>query len=81
MKLKTGNPDFTYEISCDQMCGKGHFTMRGVIIVETMEEYKKWLAEQKPEYFTVFPDKAPAIITTDSTAVKQTAQVLLPGKK
>ena len=80
MKLKTGNPNFTYEISCDQMCGAGHFTMRGVIIVETMEEYKKWLAEQKPEYYTVYPEKAPKIIAPDSTAPKQTA-ALLPGKK
>ncbi len=78
MKKKTGNPDFTYEIACDQLCGANHFAMRGVIIVETMEEYKKWLAEQKPEYFTVFPDKAPKINTVDS-AVK-TAQVL-PEKK
>ena len=78
MKKKTGNPDFTYEIACDQLCGANHFALRGVIIVETMEEYKKWLAEQKPEYFTVFPDKAPKINTVDS-AVK-TAQVL-PEKK
>ena len=78
MKKKTGNPDFTYEIACDQLCGANHFAMRGVIIVETMEEYKKWLAEQKPEYFTVFPDKAPKINIVDS-AVK-TAQVL-PERK
>lgn len=78
MKKKTGNPDFTYEIACDQLCGANHFAMRGVIIVETMDEYKKWLAEQKPEYFTVFPDKAPKINIVDS-AVK-TAQVL-PEKK
>ena len=75
MKLKTGNPDFAFEISCDQLCGPNHFAMRGVIIVETMDEYKKWLAEQKPEYFTVFPEKAPKMIVTDS-AVKQTAQVI-----
>lgn len=74
MKKKTGNPDFVYEIACDQLCGANHFAMRGVIIVETMEEYKKWLAEQKPEYFTIFPDKAPKINIVDS-AVK-TAQVL-----
>ncbi len=67
MKLKTGNPNFTYEISCDQMCGAGHFSMRGIIIVETMEEYKKWLASQKPEYFTVHPEKAPAAVDTGST--------------
>jgi cytochrome c oxidase subunit 2 len=78
MKKKTGNPDFVYELACDQLCGANHFAMRGVIIVETMDEYKKWLAEQKPEYFTVFPDKAPKINIVDS-AVK-TAQVL-PVKK
>lgn len=80
MKARTGNPNYTYEISCDQMCGSGHFSMRAVIIVETMEEYKKWLAEQKPEYFTVFPDKAPKTNSADTAAVKQTAQ-LLPASK
>ena len=79
MKKKTNNPDFTYEISCDQMCGAGHFTMRGVIIVETMEEYKKWMAEQKPEYYTLFPGNAPKEIMKDSTG-KLTAQAL-PVKK
>lgn len=78
MKKKTGNPDFTYEIACDQLCGANHFAMRGVIIVETMEEYKKWLAEQKSEYYTLFPDKAPVQQGTDST--KQITQVL-PVKK
>lgn len=75
MKKKTGNPAFTYEIACDQLCGASHFSMKGIIIVETMEEYKKWLAEQKPEYFTVFPEKEPKLNMTDSAA-KQTAQVL-----
>lgn len=63
MKKKTGNPDFTYEIACDQMCGKGHFSMRGVIIVETEAEYKAWLAQQKSEYLTLNPDKAPKVDT------------------
>jgi cytochrome c oxidase subunit II len=81
MRQRTGNPNYTYEISCDQMCGAGHFSMRGVIVVETMEEYKKWLAEQKPEYYSIFPDKAPKVITTDSAAAgKQTAQVLPKNK-
>lgn len=76
MRKKTGNPEFTYEISCDQLCGANHFAMRGVIIVETMDEYKKWLAEQTSEYSALYPDKVtPVANTTDSTA-KQTAQVL-----
>jgi len=73
MKKRTGNPDFTYEISCDQMCGKGHFSMRGVIIVESEAEYKAWLAQQKPEYFTVYPDKAPK---ADSVKTPPVAVVL-----
>ncbi len=60
MRKRTGNPNFLYEISCDQICGKGHFSMRGIIVVETEADYKKWLESQKSEYFTLFPDKAPA---------------------
>jgi len=59
MKVRTGNPNFVYEISCDQMCGSGHFSMRGVIIVETPAEYKAWLAKQKPEYVTLMEGSAP----------------------
>lgn len=48
MKEMTGNPNFVYEISCDQMCGKGHYSMRGTVIVETREDHLAWLAKQKP---------------------------------
>lgn len=73
MKEITGNPNFTYEISCDQMCGKGHFSMRGVIIVESEADYNKWLAQQKPEIWTVRPETkpkedAPAADSTQATA-------------
>ncbi len=50
MKEKTGNPDFVYEISCDQMCGVGHYSMRAVIVVETQAEYDKWFKAQKSQY-------------------------------
>ena len=52
MKEKTNNPDFVYEISCDQMCGKGHYAMRGTVIVHTQEEYDAWLSEQQSYYAT-----------------------------
>ncbi|MFM2358737.1 MAG: hypothetical protein RLY16_730 [Bacteroidota bacterium] len=60
MKEKTHNPDFTYEISCDQMCGKGHYSMRGIIIVETEAEYQAWLKKQQPMVYSVFPERKPA---------------------
>ncbi len=66
MKVKTGNPNFVYEISCDQLCGKSHFSMRGVIVVEKQAEYDKWIADQKPEYFTLFPNKTPKALPDSS---------------
>jgi cytochrome c oxidase subunit II len=79
MKKRTGNPDFTYEIACDQMCGKGHFSMRGVIIVETEPEYKAWLAQQKPQYITESPYyKAPAV--PDTAKATQTVAAVIEKK-
>ncbi len=78
MKKKTGNPDFTYEISCDQMCGKGHYSMRGVIIVETEAEYKSWLATQKSEYLSLYPENAAPV--TDTAKTKTVAAVLTKNK-
>ena len=70
MKEKTGDPNFVYEISCDQMCGKGHWSMRGTIIVETQEEFDRWMVSQKPQYYAAFPEKDPTVPKTDSTQVK-----------
>ena len=70
MKKKLGNPDFEYETSCDQMCGRGHYTMRGIIKVVNHEDYVLWLAKQKTNYAQVMAgDIAPAAAgtATDST--------------
>lgn len=66
MKEMTNNPNFVYEISCDQMCGNSHYSMRGIIEVVDQEEFDVWMAKQKPNYLTAFPDKDPANIS-DST--------------
>lgn len=60
MKDKTHNPNFVYEISCDQMCGKGHYSMRGTVIVQTASEFKEWLAKQPAYYANVHKSAAPA---------------------
>lgn len=72
MKEKTGNPNFVYEISCDQMCGRGHYSMRGVIIVESEDQYKLWLAQQKPEIWTVRPETAPKPVQPANTPADTT---------
>jgi cytochrome c oxidase subunit 2 len=71
MKEITKNENFQYEISCDQMCGNGHYSMKGVIEVVTQEEYDAWLAKQTPYYFTAFPEKDPGTKkVADSTSAK-----------
>lgn len=75
MKEKTGNPNFQYEISCDQMCGNGHYSMKGVVEVVTQEEYDLWMAKQKPYYYASFPEKDPSVKSVsaiDSTGSKAT---------
>ncbi len=34
------------EVACAQLCGLGHFRMRGFVTVQTSEEFNAWLAEQ-----------------------------------
>ncbi len=79
MKEITGNKEFVYEIACDQMCGSGHYSMKGLIIVETQEEYDTWMASQKPQYLTVKSAQTeaapkPATDTLKTTAVPASAK-------
>ena len=69
MKQKTGNPDFEYEISCDQMCGSGHFSMKGLIHVVSQMEFDLWMAKQKSNYAQVneAQQPQPAAPAKDST--------------
>lgn len=36
----------TYDILCEELCGIGHFIMRGAVTVTPQEEFDAWLAEQ-----------------------------------
>jgi len=46
MRTRTGNPEFQYEIACAQLCGLGHYRMRGQLFVDTKADLQKWLATQ-----------------------------------
>ncbi|WP_244173080.1 cytochrome c oxidase subunit II [Chitinophaga alhagiae] len=71
MRKRTGNPDFVYELACDQMCGKGHYSMKANIVVETQEEYDAWLASQPTQYSQAHPapEAAPAKPADSTKAV------------
>lgn len=84
MKQKYGD-DFTYEISCDQMCGRGHFSMRGTIVVESQAEFNVWMKKQTPQYVLANEGAkgapaTPATPAADSTKNKTTAMNAVPVK-
>jgi cytochrome c oxidase subunit 2 len=36
----------TYQINCAQLCGMGHYKMRGTVKVVSQADYDKWVAEK-----------------------------------
>ncbi len=39
--------EFDYILLCNKICGSAHYNMQMKVVVETQEEYEKWLSEQK----------------------------------
>lgn len=40
--VKTG----TYEVICGQLCGLGHYSMKGTLVVDSPADYQAWLKER-----------------------------------
>lgn len=39
-----------FELACNQICGFGHYTMRGLVTVVPAADFETWLQEQAPVY-------------------------------
>lgn len=72
---------FNYEIACAELCGTGHSAMKYILVVETEEDYNKWLSTQQSKWsqvaaslklengFTKYaPIPAPVTPATDAAA-------------
>ncbi|MEE3202384.1 MAG: hypothetical protein VX262_03735, partial [Acidobacteriota bacterium] len=35
-----------FEVNCSQLCGLGHYRMRGFVTVQSEAEYQSWLADE-----------------------------------
>jgi cytochrome c oxidase subunit II len=42
----SAGPATPTEIACAQLCGLGHYRMRGFLTIQTDQEYRAWLAEE-----------------------------------
>ena len=61
MKTISGNPNFKYELACTEVCGRGHFGMKFLLVVDEPEDFEKWYASQEaflkknPDYLANVP--------------------------
>jgi cytochrome c oxidase subunit II len=80
MRADLNNPKFQYELACTEVCGRGHFAMKFIVVVHEEDDYNQWVAEQNqkpwlkanPDYLAKVPanlkEKALKIIGTDASA-------------
>ncbi len=47
MRKETNNPEFDYILLCNKICGSAHYNMQMTIIVESEEDFNKWLEGKK----------------------------------
>lgn len=85
---------FNYEIACAELCGTGHSSMKYTLIVDSPEDYEKWLAEQPSKWSQVYASlylengvskyapkiAAPAVATTDTVTIAKTDVTVVVNK-
>lgn len=87
MRDELRNQAFNYEMACAEICGRGHFSMRFPVVVDTEEDYERWKLSQQswlkqnPDYMKYVPEglresamiKAGLPIEISEAAVQATA--------
>jgi cytochrome c oxidase subunit II len=43
----TPDEEGTYSLVCTELCGTGHATMRATVVVESQEDFDRWISEQQ----------------------------------
>lgn len=49
MRARLSNREYNYEIACAQLCGLGHYRMRGFMTLQTPEAFQAWMDEQQAQ--------------------------------
>jgi cytochrome c oxidase subunit 2 len=72
MREELNDPEFNYEIACTEVCGRGHFSMKIIVVVDEPAEYEQWYASQdswlskNPGYLASVPDDLKELALTTS---------------
>jgi cytochrome c oxidase subunit 2 len=73
MAAEMGKADFKYELACTEVCGRSHFGMKLIVVVDEPADYEKWKKEQK-----TFIAQHPEVIEKVPTNLKAKAMKYLP---
>lgn len=86
MRAELANPDFNYEIACTEICGRSHFGMKLLLVVDEPADYEKWKKSQKPlltenpDLLNKVPDnlkaKAQKYVASETPAVEPALEVV-----
>lgn len=87
MRDELGEQTFNYEMACAEICGRGHFSMRFPVVVDTPEDYERWKLSQEswlkqnPDYMKDVPAglKESAMIKAGIPALQQIKQATAVG--
>jgi cytochrome c oxidase subunit 2 len=81
-KGETGLDPYTFDylLLCNKICGASHYNMQMKVIVDTPEEYKKWLSDKatlvsEVKAANATPEPVEGGVKSDSTQSKDTAAV------
>ncbi len=77
---------FDYLLLCNKICGASHYNMQMKIVVDTPEEYKKWLKEkptliEEVKTATAVPEAADANVKGTDTAKTADAKLIAQAVK
>lgn len=64
MRKITKNENFDYVLLCNKVCGVGHFNMKMKVVVDTPEDFNKWVRKQKKAKELL---SAPAVAETNTS--------------
>ena len=61
-----------FDVLCEELCGVGHFAMRGRVVVDSPDDYRAWLAQQ-PTFAQLEARPAPDAVAGQATFATCTA--------
>jgi len=74
MRKITKNEKFDYVLLCNKVCGVAHYTMKMKLVIESPEDFKRWLKGEKK---VVEAPEAETKIADENSAVAGSKQVVM----